>query len=1035
MPSTYTLNNGIELIGTGEQSGTWGDTTNTNLELLDTALDGQVTVTLSSTGSGGSPNTLPISDGSSSNGRNRLVVFNDGSDIGGTVYVQLTPNDAEKIIYVRNSLSGSRSILLFQGTYNASNDYEIPAGTTAIVFFNGGGTGAVAANVFNNAYFDGLRLGSVSVDKILDEDNMASNDAAALATQQSIKAYVDTQVGANNELSEVLANGNTSGGTAIQMTTTDELQFRDTALKISSSADGQLDIDADTEIEIVAPTVDIDASTAMTIDTAAFTVTGAVDFNTSLNVDGTVTADGLTVDGDARLDGGGSGSDTYLRFTEAFSAIQNAGFYLHLDGADDDLYIGRHDTADTNVANDKPVIGIDRSTGDITFYDNSGNASFVYDESAGSTFNEQGADRDFRVESDSNAYALYMDAGASKVGINTSSTSNGILSVYSPTTNGKIFMSDSILGYGYGAFIQGYGVSGSGGYFQLGSVDANTQTVAMQVNQQATAINLLTRDGASGSSASRLYLDQIGGGGAVFNETGQDYDFRVESDSNANMLFVDAGNNHVNIGTSADYNGVLNVFTPGNDIALSLASDNGNASVGPILKLTRLSSSPADGDLAGEINFSANNSAAETFLAKITARQDDVSNATEDSSLIFTIRQAGASATALELTNGDTVFNQDGRDRDFRVESDGNTHMLYVDAGNNHVMVGASTMSNLPSAGGLGISAGGERALSLQSSSADTLMIFRDSGTGSTPPYIGSFGDYLAMSRYGGGAVRLGINETAPQSDLHVSGGGDIRSDVIGGKIGWGSGGGSPWYSYIASSNDGSQNVGLEFFTTTNAGVANINHLHMHPDNGTIFNEGSANLDFRVESDDFSHMLYVDAGSDFVSVGSVNTTLGSGLSVTPTATYGNTVTHRAADTIGGSGQRANMTSGILTIETTSSGNQLTIPVTYSGSFWAQYYVRIVVVSAEYNSSNAKGGEATFTFAEATSINNLVTLSTTGNISSIARVNASNPNPHTLQINFTSAYSSGLNNWEGIQLYYEIVSSWPDRMQMQNAALN
>jgi hypothetical protein len=46
MPSTYTLNNGIELIGTGEQSGTWGDTTNTNLDLLDAALDGQVTITL-----------------------------------------------------------------------------------------------------------------------------------------------------------------------------------------------------------------------------------------------------------------------------------------------------------------------------------------------------------------------------------------------------------------------------------------------------------------------------------------------------------------------------------------------------------------------------------------------------------------------------------------------------------------------------------------------------------------------------------------------------------------------------------------------------------------------------------------------------------------------------------------------------------------------------------------------------------------------------------------------------------------------------
>jgi hypothetical protein len=215
MPSTYTLNNGIELISTGEQSGTWGDTTNTNLSLVDAALDGQVTVTLSSAGSSGSPNALPISDGATSNGRNRVVIFNDGSDLGATAYVQLTPNDAEKIIYVRNSLSGSRSIILFQGTYSASNDYEVPAGTTAVVFFDGAGSGAVAANVFNNAYFDSLRLGSVSVTAILDEDNMSSNSATALATQQSIKAYVDTQVGANNELSEVLANGNTTGSNNI----------------------------------------------------------------------------------------------------------------------------------------------------------------------------------------------------------------------------------------------------------------------------------------------------------------------------------------------------------------------------------------------------------------------------------------------------------------------------------------------------------------------------------------------------------------------------------------------------------------------------------------------------------------------------------------------------------------------------------------------------------------------------------------------------------------------------------------------------
>jgi hypothetical protein len=293
MPSTYTLNNGIELIGTGEQSGTWGDTTNTNLGLLDVALDGQVTVALASAGSSGSPNSLPISDGTASNGRNRMVVFSDSGDLGATAYVQLTPNDAEKIIYIRNSLSGSRSVILFQGTYNASNDYEVPAGTTAIVYFDGAGAGAVAANVFNNAYFDGLRLGSVSVTAILDEDNMASDSAAALATQQSIKAYVDSQVGTVDTLAEILAIGNTTGATDIAVDSAQKVQFRDAAIYINSSVDGQLDIVADTEIQIAATTIDVNGAldvsgtalvTGVLTTTAATVSNGGGQFNGAINV-------------------------------------------------------------------------------------------------------------------------------------------------------------------------------------------------------------------------------------------------------------------------------------------------------------------------------------------------------------------------------------------------------------------------------------------------------------------------------------------------------------------------------------------------------------------------------------------------------------------------------------------------------------------------------------------------------------------------------------------------------------------------------
>jgi len=150
MASTYSLNNGFELIGDGEQTGTWGQTTNTNWELLDEALEGQVTITLPAAGSSGSPNTLAISDGASSDGRHKFVEFNDGGDLGATAYVQLTPNDAEKIMYVRNSLSASRSIILFQGTYSTSNDYELASGQTAVLKFDGGGAGATVTNVFSD---------------------------------------------------------------------------------------------------------------------------------------------------------------------------------------------------------------------------------------------------------------------------------------------------------------------------------------------------------------------------------------------------------------------------------------------------------------------------------------------------------------------------------------------------------------------------------------------------------------------------------------------------------------------------------------------------------------------------------------------------------------------------------------------------------------------------------------------------------------------------------------------------------------------
>ncbi len=68
MASTYTATTGIEQIGTGEQSGSWGSTTNNNFDLIDRSLNGVGTLTLS-----GNASTLTTNDGVLSDGHFRVL--------------------------------------------------------------------------------------------------------------------------------------------------------------------------------------------------------------------------------------------------------------------------------------------------------------------------------------------------------------------------------------------------------------------------------------------------------------------------------------------------------------------------------------------------------------------------------------------------------------------------------------------------------------------------------------------------------------------------------------------------------------------------------------------------------------------------------------------------------------------------------------------------------------------------------------------------------------------------------------------------
>ena len=115
-----------------------------------------------------------------------------------------------------------------------------------------------------------LKVGSVTVTHIRDEDNMASNSDTSLATQQSIKAYVDTQITAQD-----LDVAGDSGTGAVDLDS-QSLTIAGTASEIETSASGQ--------------TITIGLPNDVTVG-AALTVTGALKIGASATVGVTTVLD------------------------------------------------------------------------------------------------------------------------------------------------------------------------------------------------------------------------------------------------------------------------------------------------------------------------------------------------------------------------------------------------------------------------------------------------------------------------------------------------------------------------------------------------------------------------------------------------------------------------------------------------------------------------------------------------------------------------------------------------------------------------
>ena len=104
MASTYSTDLKLELMATGENAGTWGTKTNTNLNLIQQAIAGYEEVSIA----GGAQTTaLAVTDATLSNGRNQIIKFT--GTITGNQIVTI-PNSIEKTYVISNGTTGAFTV-------------------------------------------------------------------------------------------------------------------------------------------------------------------------------------------------------------------------------------------------------------------------------------------------------------------------------------------------------------------------------------------------------------------------------------------------------------------------------------------------------------------------------------------------------------------------------------------------------------------------------------------------------------------------------------------------------------------------------------------------------------------------------------------------------------------------------------------------------------------------------------------------------------------------------------------------------------
>jgi hypothetical protein len=253
MPSSYTANGGIELPANGEQSGTWGETVNDNMLIIDRLTNGVGSIALS-----GTTHTLTTNNGSLSEGQYKVLLL--GGSPSGTNTITVSPNTGQHIYIVTNS-SGQTATF----TQGSGGNVSVLNGTTKILSTNGAGGAAAVVDITATIDLGSLIIGGTTITSSAAELNILDG-VTATAAELNILDGVTASTAELNILDGVTASTAEINILAGATLSTAELNYVD---GVTSAIQTQID----TKAPSASPTLTTPTLTTPTL-ASVITITG-----------------------------------------------------------------------------------------------------------------------------------------------------------------------------------------------------------------------------------------------------------------------------------------------------------------------------------------------------------------------------------------------------------------------------------------------------------------------------------------------------------------------------------------------------------------------------------------------------------------------------------------------------------------------------------------------------------------------------------------------------------------------------------------